>query len=946
MFRFKFPSSIVSLLAVTFAYAGTALAAPPEHEAFFEAKIRPLFVEFCVECHGPQKQKSGLRLDSRDAMLKGGEGGKIVEPGNPDASLLMRLVKYEDEVRMPPKKKLSDEHIAALERWVKMGAPWPDAGTGAKTPTNPPNPNPVTNLFAKARAEYWSLQPIAKSAPPPVKHEAFVGNDLDRFVIARLEAMKLTPSPQADRRTLIRRATFDLIGLPPTFEEVEAFVNDKAANAWEKVIDRLLADKRYGERWGRHWLDVARYADTKGYTFTQDRRYPYSYTYRDYVIRAFNDDKLYDRFIIEQIAADKLNLGEQEQRSLAAMGFLTVGQRFNFKNEDIVDDRIDVVTRGLMGLTVTCARCHDHKYDPITQEDYYALYGIFNSSEEPEELPLISEPYPTPEFESYKAELAKREKAVEDYLQKTRRGIERELRERAGDYLSYLARKHPNHNEGPVLETSQRGELRRGGIGRWESYVQRTGNDAGSVFHLWHQLAKLNKDKFGASAAAEIAKIEKAVLDGKGVMTNQRVLDAIKGAQPQTFETVANVYGTLLEGVEREWREAVKNGAGQPPAALEDAASEQLRQVLYGEGNPASFEIEESRGLINRAERDEQTKLQKHTDELKATHAGAPPRAMVMVDRKQPVTQHVFLRGQPGRRGKQVERQFLELLTPIVQSKPFKDGSGRLDLALAIVNGRNPLTSRVLVNRVWQWHFGAGFVRDASDFGIRSEVPLNMPLLDHLATWFTEHGWSIKQLNKYIMMSRTYQQASDTRSEGVAIDPENRLFWKMNRLRLEFEPTRDSLLFVAGRLETKVGGRPVELTSQPFTTRRTVYGYIDRQDLPSVFRVFDLPGPDASAPGRPNTTTPQQALFMMNSPFVVEQANALMNRAEVVKHVGDLPRNITVLFQLAFSRSPSAQELAGAKAFVEQEINAGGDEKAWKKFAQALLLSNEFVFVD
>ena len=355
---------------------------PPEAVEFFETKVRPVLVETCVRCHGEKKQGSGLRLDSRAAVLEGGENGPAVVPGDPDKSLLIQAVRQtHEDIKMPPKGKLPEPAIGALAAWVKMGAPWSE------------RPVPAGDQ-AQAAATHWAFQPIRVVAPPTVKDRAWAASPIDAFVLAKLEAEGMTHSPPADKRTLIRRATFDLLGLPPTPGEVDAFLADDSPDAFARVIDRLLASPRYGERWGRHWLDVARYADTKGYVFTEERRYPYSYTYRDYVIRAFNDDKPYDQFLVEQIAADRLP-GSAGKPSLAALGFLTVGRRFLNNNEDIVDDRIDVVSRGLLGLTVTCARCHDHKFDPIPTDDYYSLFGVFRSSIEPADLPLIQDSTPS-----------------------------------------------------------------------------------------------------------------------------------------------------------------------------------------------------------------------------------------------------------------------------------------------------------------------------------------------------------------------------------------------------------------------------------------------------------------------------------------------------------------------------------------------------------------------
>jgi hypothetical protein len=741
-----------------------ALAAPekpsPQAVEFFEKNVRPILVDNCFSCHGAKRQESDLRLDSRAAMLKGTDKiGPIIVPGEPEKSRLMKVISYDDDIAMPPKGKLKAEAIDALTAWVKMGAPWPDGDVA---------PKPLT--VAEVRAKHWSFQPVKLPAVPAVKNAAWVKTPVDAFVLANLEKQNVTPAPVADKRTLIRRAYFDLIGLPPAPEEVEAFVKDEAADAWERVVDRLLASPRYGERWGRHWLDVARYADTRGYVFTEERRFPYSYTYRDYVIKAFNDDLPYDQFVLQQLAADRLPLGD-DKRPLAALGYLTLGRRFLNNQPDIIDDRIDVTMRGLQGLTVGCARCHDHKFDPIPTKDYYSLYGIFASSVEPKELPSLGEPEQTPEYMAFLAELRKREEAVKKFREE-----------------------------------------------------------------------------------------HKAELDAK-----------------------------------------------------------------------------------NREFRDELTALEKKIEQWKVTGAGSPPRAMVLEDAPKPVNPVVFKRGNPNNRGEAVPRQYLEVLAG-AERKPFKEGSGRLELAQAVASKENPLTARVLVSRVWGWHFGAGLVRTPSDFGLRGEPPTHPELLDWLATTFMDEGWSIKKLHRMILLSNTYRQSSDVDAKSVNADPENRLLARMNRRRLDFESLRDSLLATAGRLNEKMGGSPVEITAAPFATRRTVYGFIDRQNLPGVFRTFDFANPDATLPQRYQTTVPQQALFLMNSPFVIEQAKAFAARPDVVKAT-KLEERVGWMYQLAFGRSPDADELALAQKFLSAKASAS-KLTPWEEYAQVLLLSNEFAFVD
>ncbi len=756
------------LLAVAACLAGgEAFAAGPtpdrpaaEAAEFFEKQVRPVLAENCFNCHGPKKQQGGLRLDSRAALLKGGDGGPVVVPGKPDDSVLVKAVRRDGDLKMPPKAKLPDGAVAALADWVRAGAPWPDDAAVKAVPS-----------VADVRERHWSFRLVHKPTLPAVKDADRVRTPVDAFVLAKLEEKGLSLSRPADRRTLLRRVTFDLTGLPPAPEEVEAFVRDRSPDAYARLVERLLASPAYGERWGRHWLDVARYADTRGYVFTEERRFPNSYTYRDYVVQSFNDDKPYDRFLVEQLAADRLPLGD-DKSALAALGFLTLGRRFLNNPHDIIDDRIDVTMRGLQGLTVACARCHDHKFDPIPQKDYYSLYGVFASSHEPAELPLLGTPKPSPELAKFEAELKKRTDAVDAFSEK-------------------------------------------------------------------------HKDELKA------------------------------------------------------------------------------RNV--------KFQLE-------------LTKLRNKVAEWKVNGAGAPPRAMVLNDLPSPVEPHVFKRGNPGSPGEQVPRQFPEVLAG-PRRKPFADGSGRLELARAIASPDNPLTARVMINRVWMHHFGKGLVRTPGDFGTRGEPPTHPELLDWLAATFVEGGWSVKGLHRLIVLSGTYQQTSDDRPEGLSLDPENRLLWKMNRHRLDFEQTRDALLAVAGRLDRAVGGRPVEITAPPFSRRRTVYGFIDRQNLPGLFRTFDFASPDASTPQRYNTTVPQQALFLMNSPFVLEQARHFAARPDVASLPKEEER-IDRMHRLAYGRPAEPGEVELGLRF----LSAAGYEKAKlsarEQYAQVLLLANEFAFVD
>jgi hypothetical protein len=868
---------VVGVHALACVFALQSAASDPGVE-FFERKIRPLLVERCYECHSAQaeKLKGGLFLDTKEGVLKGGDSGPAIVPGNPDKSLLIKAVRYtSDDLQMPPKnKRLPDEQIADLEEWVKMGAPDPRTGQEA------------VRGDARSSKDHWAFQPIKPVSLPTVRNTRWIQSPVDAFILAKLEEKGLTPNPPADKRTLIRRAGFDLIGLPPKPSEVDAFISDKSPKAFDRVVERLLNSPHYGERWARYWLDIARYADTKGYVFEEERRYAFAYTYRDYVIRAFNEDLPFDQFIIEQIAADLLPLGD-DKRPLAALGYLTLGRRFLNNQPDIIDDRIDVLTRGMLGLTVSCARCHDHKYDPIPIKDYYSLYGVFQSCNEPRDKPLLGTAALPPQYPEYLKELEKRKKELDDFRDQKETDIRTKLHSQVGEYL--LVVHDSTKDDGDKRESLARErKLSPMVAARWRSTLEKSKENP--IFADW----------FAAVDSKSTNKINEAV----------------------------EHYNKIFADVEKQWRELLAKN--KDAKALPDPKAEALRQVLYGPDAPTEVEGRALTRLLDTPTQQKLRALQRKVDELDATHPGAPPRAMVLVDNATPSTPRVFMRGNPNNPGPEVPRQFLELIAG-ESRKPFEKGSGRLELAYAIASKGNPLTARVVVNRVWMYHFGAPLVRTPSDFGLRSEPPSHPELLDYLASEFMNNGWSLKKLHRMIMSSSTYQQSSANNSEAAKVDPQNQLVWRMNRRRLDFESMRDTFLAVAGRIDLTMGGRPVELTSDPFPARRTVYGFVERQNLPGLFRTFDFASPDTTSPQRFSTTVPQQALFLMNSPFLVQQAKELAHRPEVKAAKTDEER-VQSMYRIAFNRSPDTDEIRLGNEFVgaqEREYAATNEPPVW-----------------
>ena len=915
----------------------TASPGSPADTEFFEKKVRPVLAEKCYSCHGEKKQSAGLRLDTAAGIATGADNGPVVVPADPAKSRLITAVRRQGDFPMPPKNPLDADAVVALTEWVKLGAPVPaDRAAAAADPR-----------------KHWAFQPV-KDPPVPelrIPHSAF-RNPVDAFVLAKLSDKGLSLAPRADTRTLVRRAYFDLIGLPPTADEIDAVEKDDSPLAWENLIDKLLASRHYGERWGRYWLDVSRYADTKGYVFNEDRSYPFAYTYRDYVVRSFNEDKPFDQFVIEQLAADRLPQGD-DKRPLAAMGFLTLGRRFLNSTPDIIDDRIDVVARGLMGLTVGCARCHDHKFDPIPTKDYYSLYGVFASSVEPKDLPLIEQPRRTPEVIAFEEDVKKQEDGYTADVAKRHGKAITKLRgtDAVADYLRGVfdgQDKPADQLQAFLRERDLNGFV----FARWKAFLAEQTKTPSPVFSPLAALQVIPEADFAAKAPGVIASL------GKDAMkpVNPLVLKALTAAKLKTFKDAALAVASVI-------------ATTPPPGTLTPEQAQAFAALATG--GPTDIPVADFDKIANRADRDQLAALRRQIDAFKASNPFAPPRAMVLNDG--PLFQpYVFMRGNQGNHGPTVPRQFLEIAAG-PSRKPFADGSGRLELAKAITSADNPLTARVFVNRVWLGHFGLGLVRTPSDFGVRSDPPTHPELLDYLAKRFTEGGWSVKKLHKLIMLSATYQQASQVRSSERGVrseapnpaiagvvgcwiftphsalrtphleDPDNRLLARQNRRRLDFEGLRDSMLLSAGRLDRTLGGRPVNLFKAPFPARRTVYGFIDRQNLPGTFRVFDVASPDQHSPQRFQTTVPQQALFLMNSPFVAEQAKALANRPEVTSAKGS-DGKITKLYRAALGRNPTADEMALGRGFVGAE--QGGASGQWEQYAQVLLLSNEFAFVD
>ncbi|MFN9372242.1 MAG: PSD1 and planctomycete cytochrome C domain-containing protein [Planctomycetaceae bacterium] len=936
------------LLTTGFTFAQEVPPATPQDVEFFETKVRPLLVEHCHKCHGPGKQEGGLRLDSRAAVLKGGDSGAAVLPGKVDDSDLLAAIAYDGPLKMPPAGPLPAEAQAILVDWVRRGVPWGhDATTTAR------------QSLAEIRQSHWAFRPLVSPPVPtldqlPPGQGAWARTDLDRFILSRLHDAGLSPSPAADRRTLYRRASFDLVGLPPDPARLQAFATDPrpTPEAFADVVDELLASPHYGERWGRYWLDLARYADNKGYVFFEEQTYPWGYTYRDWVIRSLNEDLPYDQFVVAQLAADQLPPPERD-RHLAALGFITIGGHFVNNVHDIFDDRIDVVSRGLLGLTTTCARCHDHKFDPISQADYYALYGVFRSSTEPAVLPRLPGPIPErEEFEQFEQELAVRQARLNAFLKERQEIVFRSGRERFAEYVlaAHATRDAPSTEDFMLLIPE--GDLHPTVLQRYWLHLQKTRRNNDRVWRAWHALAALPETEFGARAGEVLTRLRGDDTDGGTADSRPAhplVVAALAEPPVTTLAEAANRLGGLLKSIDGKWQQLVQANPAQAPTALPDPLEEELRLVLYGADAPANMPLTTGWGVLtllpDRNSQGQYQKVLKELEEWMIRAPGAPARAMILQDDPQPYNPRIFLRGNPNRAADAVPRRFLEVLSE--SDQPFAQGSGRLELARAIASPTNPLTPRVLVNRMWQHHFGAGLVRTPSDFGVRSEPPTHPELLDWLAARFVAQGWSLKQLHRLMMNSAVYQQSATATvvaggADPQTVDSENRLLWRMNRRRLDFESLRDALLWSAGTLDRTVGGPSIPLLGGP--PRRTVYGFIDRLSLPGLLRTFDFPSPDSTSGARDNTTVAPQALFLMNGPFAQQSARQLAALPEITAAT-TIDGRVQALIRKLFARVPTEEELAIAREFLGNDLAAITPE-TWGIYAHALLLTNEFVFVD
>jgi mono/diheme cytochrome c family protein len=925
---------------------GPAIAAEPsaEHLAFFEKNVRPVLVTQCADCHGPDDAQSKLRVDSLAGLLAGGERGPAIVPGRPSESLLLSAVKHEDVLQMPPKQKLSAKQIADIAKWIETGAAWP--GMSAEVAAAKANPATAAILRDEDRA-FWSFQSPRAAEPPPVRDTQWARSPIDRFILAELEAKDLRPAPQADKLTLVRRATFDLTGLPPTPDEVERFVRDLSPDAYERLLDRLLASPHYGERWGRHWLDVARYADSNG--MDENLAFINAYRYRDYVVNAFNSDKPYDRFVAEQLAGDLLSRqpGEPDEANferLTATGFLSIGPKMladddpKKKEMDIIDEQLDTLGKAFLGLTLGCARCHDHKFDPLSAGDYYSLAGILKSTKTMENFRVVANwnenALETAEQTKTRLEYETRLKAIEAKIARRKAAADAEAmnlaRRRAGDYVAAASELVPLAADGtafkPKLALDKLARERKLDptlLKQWVNHVDRKVRGSDTIYQPFVEYQRRGQDSAALAVAAKSFQTEA-----------DRAIDA--------------------------WEELLKTN--KRAAKLDDSRLDEYRSVLFdGKIGP----IRATRGF-NGYEPTAKTELAAIEQEKAAIVKAAPPMRRAMGVREGEIQNvRIHYRGNHTTLGPEVPRQFPRVLAGERQTPIDGNQSGRLQLAQWLTQPDHPLTARVMVNRIWRWHFGRGLVRTVDNFGKLGERPTNQPLLDWLAVEFVKSGWSMKALHRLIMQSSVYQMSTQFDAQAAAADPENLLYWRFERRRLEAEEVHDALLAVGGRLDRTLGGTTTTFKEREYVSgtgsrvlaynsaRRTIYLPVLRSAVYEVLQAFDFADPSTLEGNRATTTVAPQALFMMNGKLVAENATAL---AESLLERGELDdaARVRAAFAAVLNRPATRSDVDRSLQFVRELQNQAGAEaspadvrrSAWGSLCRVLLASNEFIYVE
>ena len=1072
---------------------------------FFEAKVRPLLIARCQECHGAVKPKAGLRLDSREAVLTGGESGSAAVVGKPEESLIVEVIGYRNTVQMPPKAKLPDSEIAILTEWIRRGLPWPNSQA----------PTPVTSTpgadFSAEQKAFWAFQPVLAPPIPRVANSSWTRSPIDAFVLAGLESRHIQTASCASRRVLLRRVTLDLTGLPPTPDDVREFLEDQSADALERVVDRLLASPAYGERWARHWLDVARYADSNG--LDENLAYANAFRYRDYTVRAFANDTQYDQFVIEQIAGDLLPEDSSGHFDpLIATGFLSLGAKMLAEDDpvkmqmDIVDEQVDTISRAFMGLTMGCARCHDHKFDPLTAEDYYGLAGIFKSTQTMDTFSVVARWHERPLATSRQLQArdelrqaaAAQKQTVDKLLADATDTVLNSARRQPGAYLLAATRDlelqealraaKPRGNDpafnsatgailieaedyarGNVLKDREsygkgigvlvnRGEtpnfaeydidLTQGGTFQFEVRYAAAGARPVKVFvngalvksdaankvtgswtpesQTWFveafvtlksgkNVLRLEQPTFFPhidkllfspveTSVPEVPALADSPGDGTALMpslvtqwskaiensrsdkksilsawhqfrANQKLtinhddegmIQRMLGMeQPKSLIDLASRYDRLFRDASDAWEKLKESPEGKGAKALPDMVLEAAR--IFQNDPKGAYAVPADIESVFPGSTREQLKTER--EELSRRESLAPvyPETMAVAELKSE-NLRIHLRGSHLTLGREVPHLLPKILAS-GSGRELNEGTGRLQLARWLAGREHPLTSRVMVNRIWQWHFGHGLVRSPDNFGRLGERPSHPEMLDWIANDFaTSCNWSMKALHRRLIGSAVYQQSTEYNATSALADPENRLLWRFHRLRMDVEVLRDSLIALAGSLDDRMGGTLLPTPNRAYVTstanvnpaiynsnRRSVYLPVVRSALFEVFTAFDFADPSTQSGQRDQTTVAPQALFMMNSGFVLEKSRQLATRLLQQADLDQAAR-LRLLYTIVYCREPSDAETLRAQAYLDRVRSAMLEEGAvnsadleirqWTSLCRAVLSANEFVYVE
>jgi hypothetical protein len=892
-------------------------ALAPEKLEFFESKVRPILVQRCYECHSGQESNGGLRLDYREGLLKGGDSGPALQADEPQGSLLLRAIRYQNaDLQMPPSGKLDASEIEVLETWVAQGAFDPRADLPSGSSDKP------QGMSIPDGRNFWSMMPLKPVEVPRAVDADWCRNPIDAFVLKELDSNGLRPSPESSRREILRRVTLGLIGLVPESQEYKAFEQDTAPEAYERQVDRLLSSEQYGVRFGRHWLDVARYSDSNG--LDENIAYGNAWRYRDYVVEAFNSDKPFDRFIEEQIAGDLLP--DADRQSKTATGFLVLGAKVLAEPDrdkltmDTIDEQLDTIGKAFMGMTLGCARCHDHKFDPIKQRDYYALAAIlkgtktfgdsnFGAIKHWNEISYAN-PQEKEQLKAIDAQIAEKNGAWNKLKSEAIGKLREQVRKQAADYLAVASKLT---SEATLNEWAQVGEelkLHPRVLANSRRYLDNHRQEP--LFAQWHELA------------------------GHG-----------------DHQAIRDYYQELFERALGEWEKA--KAADAQVKKLEDSTLEAARVALGDVGGFLAIPAKMEHAL----DQESLVKIHELAESARLFESAAPDETSVMGVADKGVVDGlaIHIRGSYRNLGDVVPRGFPEVMvsqgaTPIFS----RHSSGRLELARWLANATHPLTARVIVNRVWRWHFGRGLVESTENFGVLGDRPSHPELLDYLARWFIESGWSIKELNRLILTSSTYRMSSvhPEAQSALAIDPENRLRWHYKLERMDAEPLRDSILQVAGRLDCQLGGKSVPLRNRQFvfdhtsidhtkydSIRRTVYLPIIRNHLYSLLEQFDFPDPTMPVGSRNTSMVSVQMLLLMNADWIIDSASLLARRSQ--EFSSEPSRRIDWLFETVLGRAPKEHE---QRRFLDA-ISAGqaSGEDPWVTLAHNLLICSEFIYV-